>query len=81
MFHAKERLFYYVFPTIFHLKSIFGLKKVKEIKAHREKLHIINQQLLSASQTKEKKMWKHHKENTEAFFEYFILTEQDFPIA
>lgn len=37
MFHAKERLFYYVFPTIFHLKSIFGLKKVKEIKAHREK--------------------------------------------
>lgn len=57
MFHAKERLFYYVFPTIFHLKSIFGLKKVKEIKAHREKLHIINQQLLSASQTKEKKMF------------------------
>ena len=36
MFHAKERLFYYVFPTIFHLKSIFGLKKVKEIKAHQE---------------------------------------------
>lgn len=31
--------------------------------------------------TKEKKMWKHHKENTEAFFEYLILTEQDFPIA
>ena len=57
MFHAKERLFYYVFPTIFHLKSIFGLKKVNEIKAHREKLHIINQQLLSASQTKEKKMF------------------------
>lgn len=73
MFHAKERLFYYVFPTIFHLKSIFGLKKVKEIKAHqettaqriwleltREKLHIINQQLLSAPQIKEKKNAQFH---------------------